>query len=312
MQIVDLNKESFKGQCVVGLGNFDGFHLGHQSIFKNVKALAKLKGVSSAILIFKHHTKVALGKKEKRYLTSFEDKIAIAEKLGLDTAFLLEFDNSFSKQTPQEFISLILKEKMGVTGVVVGENFLFGHKASGNIQTLKDFEKEFQYETIIANSVYYQDEMISSTRIRNALCKKKLKTANACLGRFYRIYGNVVHGKHRGRKLGFPTANIQLSDNYLLPSSGVYLTITSFDGKKFLSMTSIGENITFNERDYKIESHLIDFNDNLYGEKIKIEFVEFIRDNIKFNSVEELIEQIKKDVNYARKHEKNLQKQSFL
>ena len=127
------------------------------------------------------------------------------------------------------------------------------------------------------------------------------------LGRFYRIYGNVVHGKHRGRKLGFPTANIQLSDNYLLPSSGVYLTITSFEGKKFLSVTSIGENITFNERDYKIESHLIDFNSNLYGKKIKIEFVEFIRDNIKFNSIEGLIEQIKKDVNYARKHEKNLQ-----
>lgn len=304
MKIINLNVETFDGACVVGLGNFDGFHMGHQSLFQNVCKLARELDVAPAILIFRSHTKSIVKGKVPPILTTFEDKIAIAEKLGLDLAFIIEFNKEFAANTPEEFIHKVLCKKIHAKGVVVGPNFHFGKNASGNTDTLIEFEKRYGYQTLVNPPVYYNDEMISSTRIRKALDAGDLKTVQACLGRPYRVYGRVIHGAMRGRDLGFPTANIELDAPYHVPREGVYHTYTSYNGKRYNSITSVGTNPTFeqNARDIKIETHLIDFSEAIYDARVRVEFMEYIRPNYKFEEVGMLIEQMKKDKVFAINH----------
>lgn len=301
MKIINLNEEAYDGQCVVGLGNFDGFHMGHQSLFRNVYQFANELSISPSILIFRSHTKSVVKGKTPPILTTFEDKIAIAEKLGLDIAFIIEFNKEFASSSPEEFIKKVIFEKLHVKGVVVGPNFHFGKNASGNTDTLKRFEDTYGYRTLVNPPVFYKGEMISSTRIREALDRGDLKTVKECLGRPYRIYGQVVHGARRGRELGFPTANIKLEEPYHLPCEGVYRTHTSYGGKGYNSITSVGTNPTFDNttRDIKIETHLIDFSKVIYHARVRLEFIEFIRPNYRFEDVDSLIQQIKKDKEFV-------------
>ena len=158
---------------------------------------------------------------------------------------------------------------MHTRGVVVGDNFHFGHQASGNKDTLLNLQEKYGYKTIITDPVYYEGELVSSTRIRQSLIQGDLETANQCLGRPYRIYGKVIHGKHRGRDLGFPTANIELLENYILPAEGVYFTTVWYHGKPYTAMSSIGSNPTFDEHELKIESYLLDFHGDLYSKELR-------------------------------------------
>ncbi|WP_099203191.1 bifunctional riboflavin kinase/FAD synthetase [Miniphocaeibacter massiliensis] len=310
MKIIDVN-ENFKidKNTILALGNFDGIHKGHRFLIDNVRELAKKNNFYSGILLFNSHTLDSLHPELRLpKLTDIQDKIDIISDMNIDYVFLLDF-KKISNFTPEEFIFL-LKNEFNCKGVVVGSDYKFGKGAKGNILTLKDIaEKEDIFVKVIDdvtdNSVY-----VKSTVIREEIRNGNIKEANKLLSRNYFIKGIVVHGEKRGRELGYPTANIYNDFNYILPKEGVYYTKTTIiskdNNKQYDSLSFIGQNITFNEFEQKIETYLFDFAGYLYGDTIKIEFIDFIRNNEKFDSKESLILQMNKDVEFVKDYNNNL------
>jgi riboflavin kinase/FMN adenylyltransferase len=304
MEIIDLNscKIELNGNAVA-LGNFDGVHIGHQELINSNINEAKKRNLKSTVLVFRNHTKEILkknGDSKIQLLTSFDQKIDILKGFGLDTLYIADFNENLMKLSPEEFVDNILLKKLNTKLVTVGFNYRFGYKASGDVELLKKIGLDKGIDVNIMPPVYVGDEIVSSTAIRNSIKAGDIKKANRFLGRNFTIIGSVVKGKNRGRKLGFPTANIKLIDNYVLPKQGVYITNTIVDGEKLISLTNIGYNPTFNEDELKIETYILDFNGNLYGKTLQIQFIDFIRDDVKFNTAQELIEQIEKDVKYIK------------
>jgi len=306
MEIIDLNNcETALAENAVALGNFDGIHIGHQKLLESNIKEAKIRNLNSAVLIFRNHTKELLGKKNGskiQLLTSFDQKISILRNFGLDALYVIDFDESLMKLSPNDFIDNILVKKLNAKLITIGFNYRFGYKASGDIEFLKNMSLEKGYEVNIIPPVYIGEEIVSSTAIRQLIRSGDVKKAATFLGRNYSIIGTVVKGSNRGRHLGFPTANIGLKDNYIIPKAGVYVTNTLINGQKYISLTDIGYNPTFNEKDLKIETYILDFNGDLYGKTLEIQFIEYIRDDIKFNTAEELIHQIQEDIKYIKKN----------
>lgn len=300
--IIDLDKEIKgidKDNCIV-LGNFDGFHIGHQELIKNLLEISKIKNLNPSILLFKEHTKSALDKDEFKYLTKLNDKIEICKQLGLDNIFIISFEN-IKSLTPIEFLNF-LKDKLNVKGIIVGDDYTFGEFASGNILFMKEYCDKNQILLNTISQVKLEDDIIKSTNIRNLIEDGKVEKASVLLGRPYKISGIVNHGYKRGRKLGFPTANISIEREYILPKEGVYLTKTIIDNKdEHNSLSFVGKNITFNEKELKIETYILDYSGDLYGKEIKIEFINFIRSNKKFDDPKDLINQIKMDIEKSKK-----------
>lgn len=308
IRIYDLNSDlPDLEKKVVSLGYFDGVHLGHQKLMKRNVDLSKKYGYTPSILLFKENTKTTV-KDDKRYLSSLEDKVEILSQLGIKTFCLVNFDENFMKLSPTDFIKTIIAEKLNAKIIIVGDDYRFGYKASGTVDTLREYEKIFAYITDVVDFAMEDDyAKISSGHLRNFIRNGEIKKANKYLGRPYKIRGKVVHGKRRGRLLNFPTANLDLSFPYVIPTDGVYLTITNIRGKDYYGLTNIGSNPTFEEGDdKKIETFIFDFNDSIYDEDISVEFIEFLRPDFKFNSAEELIAQMDKDkenvLNYIEKH----------
>jgi len=306
MEIIDLNSgEAVIVENAVCLGNFDGIHVGHQKLLKSNIEEAKKRNLNSAALIFRNHTKELLDSNKGtniQLLTSFEQKIDILKGFELDAIYVIDFDESLMKLSPQDFIDDILIKRLNAKLITIGFNYRFGYKASGDSEFLKKMGLEKGYEVNVIPPVYVDEEIVSSTAIRQLIKLGDVKKAAIFLGRNYSLMGSVVKGSERGRHLGFPTANIELKDNYIIPKVGVYVTKTILDGQEYICLTNIGYNPTFNEDDLKIETYILDFNDNLYGRTLEIEFIDYIRDDIKFNTAEELIRQIQEDVKYIKKY----------
>ncbi|WP_296114998.1 bifunctional riboflavin kinase/FAD synthetase [uncultured Anaerococcus sp.] len=297
IRIYDLNSDlPDLEKKVVALGYFDGVHLGHQKLMKRNVDLSKKYGYTPAILLFKENTSTRV-KVDKRYLSSLEDKVEILSELGIKTFCLVNFDEDFMKLTPRDFIKTIITEKLNAKIIIVGNDYRFGYKASGDINTLKDYEDIFAFTTDIVDFEMEDDQdKISSGHLRELIRNGEVKKANKYLGRYYKIRGKVVHGRHRGRTLNFPTANLDLAFPYVMPRDGVYLTRTSIGGQVHYGLTNIGSNPTFEEgEDKKIETYLFDFNRSIYGEDISVEFINFQRSDYKFASAEDLIKQMDKD-----------------
>ena len=210
----------------------------------------------------------------------------------------IEFTLEISKLEPEIFIDQFLIKRHNPTNIVVGTNFKFGFKASGNIETLRK-RGSSQYTVHSIDIVESAGEKISSTSIKNLLSNGDIEKANRFLGRYYFLSGEVIEGEKRGRQIGFPTANLNTTWNFL-PQNGVYVTYVTHKGKRFEAITNIGFRPTFGKSNLLIESHILDFNDSIYGDRIKVQFVKRIRSEKKFDTVDELIENIKKDVQYAR------------
>lgn len=308
IRIYDLNSDlPDLEKKVVALGYFDGVHLGHQKLMKRNVALSKKYGYTPSILLFKENTSTTV-KNENQYLSSLEDKVEILSKLGIKTFCLVDFDENFMKLTPKDFIKTIIAEKLNAKIIIVGDDYRFGYKASGNVATLRKYEDIFAYTADIVEFEMEDDqEKISSGHLRDLVRQGEISKANKYLGRNYKIRGKVVHGKQRGRLLNFPTANLKPSFPYVVPTDGVYLTLTNIRGKDYYGLTNIGSNPTFEEGDdKKIETYIFDFNQSIYDENISIEFIEFLRPDYKFSSAEELIAQMNKDkkegLNYIENH----------
>lgn len=302
MKIIDLNKDKYKYNTAIVLGNFDGIHMGHQYLIENLVKEADKEELEPSILLFKNHTKTTINHSENKIqlLTSNEQKLRILEEMGIKIVYTILFNEDIMKLSAEEFVREILVKKLNVKLVNVGFDYRFGHKAMGDSDYLKELGNKYDFRTNIINPIYIDGEIVSSTKIRNLIKTGEIKKANEFLGRPYSLIGNVIKGDQRGRKMGYPTANIQLSNNCVIPKIGVYESITLIDNKEFKSLTNIGYNPTFNGKKLKIENYIIDFNDNIYGKSLEIKFIDFLREDIKFNTVEELINKIREDIEHIK------------
>lgn len=285
---------------VACIGYFDGLHRGHQALINKTIRIAKEKGYRSTLITFDPDPWQVLQKKDKvKHITPLKDKAMLLEEMGLDTLIILHFSSEFSQLSPQDFIDKILCP-LSVSDLVVGEDFHFGFKGSGNVQLLKQEKDRFRTHVLALDQD--NNEKVGTTLIIQDLLRGDIEAANRLLGRPFHVRGTVVHGAKQGRKIGFPTANIALSDEYVMPRQGIYAGFAQVRGETYPAVLNIGYNPTFNTRDtMMIESHLLDFHEDIYGETIIQNFIYRLRDEIKFASIEALIEQMKEDVKLGRK-----------
>jgi riboflavin kinase/FMN adenylyltransferase len=300
-------KRSFRNP-VVTLGNFDGVHLGHQQIFKRVKEEAsKTYGEGVVITFEPHPLKVLAPEKFLPLLTPFRKKMMLIEKSGIETVLCIDFSFPFSEIPPLEFIKNILVQKVKVRKVIIGYNYHFGKGQRGDAQTLKDTGKVFDFEVEVVKPFKVGQTIVSSSKIRNLIQRGEVEEASTLLGRDYPIIGKVVEGAKRGQTLGFPTANLEISDE-LYPKAGVYAVEVEWDRQRFNGLANVGFNPTFSsgqtekERRFSLEVYILNFHQEIYGEEIQVNFKKGIRDEIHFESPSHLINQIQKDIQWAQEN----------
>lgn len=293
-------KNHLKKRTYIALGSFDGLHLGHMSLINKVIDLAKNNNVKSMVFTFKSHPRVVINKNAgPKILMSNESKLEVLKNAGLDIINMANFDYEFMKIDPQNFIAKLINT-YNACGLVVGFNYKFGYKNMGNIDLLRRLSIKYGFSLDVIPPVKYKGETVSSSRIRKVISEEgDMREARAMLTRPFMMCGHVIHGKHLGEKLGFPTANIKLNERFLIPKDGVYFTIVRLKGKCYKGITNIGNNPTTHDSTLSIETNILDFCNDIYDEKIEIYFIERIRNEIKFNSLEELIDQMHKDRDYV-------------
>jgi len=300
--IEDNFKQHIEYKTIIALGGFDGLHLGHRALLdKTISASKKLK-CKSMVFTFKNHPLTIINKESApKLLMNNRDKLKLFEQYGIEIVNMVNFDSEFMKLSPEEYI-LALVKYYNATGLVVGFNHRFGYKNLGDIDLLKYLSKTHNFNLYVVSPVKYKGEIVSSSRIRNLLSEDgDIEKAYKMLTRPYSIEGDVIKGKQLGRKLGFPTINLNYCSDFLLPRGGVYYTLVEYGGKYHKGITNIGYNPTVENNKLSIETHIVDFNKELYNENIKINFIKRIRDEKKFNTLTELSEQLKNDKIFAIK-----------
>jgi len=295
----DVKKTPLTGP-VVTLGNFDGVHLGHQTIFKQVVARAIDTVGTSVVFTFEPHPlKVLAPSRSPRLLCTFREKMAQIEASGVDAVICANFTPEFASQNPEDFVSDVLVGAVGVKDLFVGHDYAFGKDRRGDIPFLRDAGLRHGFGVHVVAPVKVEGILVSSTKIRQLVMDGEVCLASKLLGRPYSIEGTVIPGHSRGRDIGFPTANIT-TPNELAPKEGVYAVSVHVEGKIHYGAANIGKNPTFGDQTTSYEVHIMDFAGDLYGKFIKIKFIKRVRDEVKFASVQELTGQIKKDVERVR------------
>jgi len=303
--IEDINKITtpYKN-AVITIGNFDGVHLGHQELFRNLneKAIA-LNGTSIAMTFEPHPIRVLKNNNNPPLITLYEQKVELIKKAGIDVLICIPFTQEFAAIPAENFVEDILVKRIGIKAIAVGEDYIFGKNREGNINLLKILGNKCGFEVIVINELHISktySEKISSTKIRELVMAGKVAESQKLLGRHYQIRGKVEVGRDRGGKLlGFPTANISLYDE-LRPKIGVYAVTVECKGEKFKGVANIGYSPTFDDNIFTVEVHILDFEENIYGQKIRVNFIDRLRNEKKFSNISELSEQIKKDIIKAR------------
>ena len=281
---------------VLSLGMFDGVHLGHLSIINLLKKTAQEKQFETALLTFwPHPRKVFNPNDDIKLLNTLDEKLDLLEKAHLDVVFLKSFDENFRNLTGEEFVRQILIEKLNVKHIVIGHDHVFGKNKSGNFELLQKLSKELNLEVEQLKAVKDGDSNISSTKIRNCLSDGNIIGANKMLGYHYSVSGKIIDGKKLGRTIGYPTANIEVDELKLLPKKGAYIVEVYVKNKFYKGMLSIGTNPTVNGEKLTVEVYILDFNEDIYGEEITVKFRDFLHEEIKFESLEKLIERLNED-----------------
>ena len=292
-----------KKNKVVLIGNFDGIHLGHQKLISKAKKIAEQKKQKLVLITFNPHPREIINNSEMDLILPYKEKKLLLKNYGIDKIDEIKFTNKLSKLSAEEFAKEYIYKVHNPSDIVIGKNFKFGHKARGDAKLLKDsLSKKVKVHSIDIKRL--DSLVISSSEIKKLISKGSIEKVNKLLGRNYHISGKVIHGEKRGRLIGFPTTNLSTEWNFL-PKKGVYVSKVVISDKSYQSITNIGVRPTFNANSLQIESHIFDFNKNVYGKKIKIYFLARIRSEKKFETVEKLIENITKDVNFGRKYFKN-------
>tara|TARA_Y100001970_G_scaffold285342_1_gene404764 strand:- start:18264 stop:19172 length:909 start_codon:yes stop_codon:yes gene_type:complete len=290
----------FKNSAIA-IGNFDGFHLGHQKVIKKGKEIAKRNKIKFGLIVFQPLPVMFFNKKLKNYrIDSLEQKIYSSKKQGIDFLIIKKFDKKFSNLKAEEFIKNILSKKLRTNLVFISKNFRFGKKRIGDIKLLIKNEKLYNYKTKTISPFNKNNSVVSSTLIRRNINKGNIYQANKLLGRPWTIEGIVKRGDKRGRKIGFPTCNLDLK-NYIVPKAGVYSSRIIVDKKtKKKGIVNVGFRPTFGKKKLVLEAHIFGFKKNLYDKRIKVMLIKFIRKEKKFKSLSQLKKQISKDIERSK------------
>jgi riboflavin kinase/FMN adenylyltransferase len=288
-----------KETTVVTIGNFDGVHCGHQAIMQRTVELAQQMNCLAVVLTFHNHTDDFWG--EPPFLLNNPDiRQQLLAGQGIDRLLEVEFDRNFAALEPETFFHTWLRDGLHVQAVVVGYDFCFGANKRGNYQLLQGLGRDYQVMVERVPPVYLDNEVISSSKIRQLLAEGRIDRANRMLGYPFLVTGSVMHGKQIARQMGFPTANIHIDEKYLLPCYGVYLVKLSFAGKGFYGLANVGIKPTFGKSAPLIEVYLFDVEVNLYHQLVRVEFIKFIRPENRFSGPEALEKQIARDIEVAR------------
>lgn len=280
----------------LSLGMFDGVHLGHKSIIDELIKIGSEKNFDTAILTFWPHPRFVFNPQEDlKLLNTLDEKKVLIEKYGITNLFLKEFDDEFRNLTGEEFVKKILVEKLNVKYLIVGYDHVFGKNKSGNFKLLQELSVELGFEVVQMEAINIHENNISSTKVRNALLNGNITEANEMLGYSYSVFGTVVHGKKLGRTIGYPTANIETESLKLLPKKGAYIVEVFVKDQQYKGMLSVGTNPTVNGEKLTVEVYILDFQDDIYDEKITVKFRAFLHDEIKFEGLEKLIERLDED-----------------
>ena len=300
MEIIHAEKIVDYDKTAVALGNFDGLHIAHMKIIRDCVRIAERRGIKSGVLLFEENTKAVAGNKTVELITTNDQKLKLLSREKLDFVYIRQFTKEFMQKSPEEFVRLLLKN-LKVKVVCVGYDYRFGHKAEGNVDTLRELGEKYGFEVIVTDKITVDGETVSSTHIRGLVRDGRVDEAIAFLGRRYTISGEVVEGLKNGRKMGLPTANVDYDKHMVLPKEGVYAGITEIEGRRFTSVINVGKNLTFGAEKLTVESHILDFDEDIYGKNINVLFAKRLRGVFKFESVNELIKQINSDKEAARK-----------
>ncbi len=292
---------SSKKKTILTLGTFDGVHLGHQSILEKLKKATHNADYESVVLTFFPHPRMVLNQDLSiKLLNTINEKSELLENFGVDSLIIHPFDATFSKLSAEEFVKTILIEKLNIHKIIIGYDHRFGSNRSANIDDLINFGLKYHFEVEQISAKEIDAISISSTKIRKALLEGNVKIANEYLGYRYYFSGNIVEGKKNGRAIDYPTANILIAENYkLIPKNGVYIVSSEIENKRYYGMMNIGKNPTFGENEQTIEVHFFNFDGDIYGNKIKISVIEFIRNEQKFESLQALKQQLDKDKQFS-------------
>ena len=288
---------------VLTLGMFDGIHIGHQAIIRQLNEIAKKENGESVLLTFEPHPRVVLGKgaDDLQLLTTLDEKKELLEKSGLNNLILHPFTKEFAALSAEDFVKELLVHQIGIHTIIIGYDHHFGKNRQGNFEQLNELSKKFGFNCIKIEEIKSENLNISSTQIRKAILNGNIKKANLGLGRNYSLTGKVIHGDKLGRRLGFPTANLETQAYKLIPGNGVYVVKVFLENEIFKGLLSIGTRPTVtNSNEKRVEVYLMDFDREIYGENLKLEVLHKIRDDMKFQSVEDLVQQMNLDKNFAQ------------
>lgn len=289
------------GALSLALGTFDGFHRAHRQVVENMKVFAHKHDLEPAVFAFSNipkNMKEDNPTKKAKNILEIEDKIKMAQEMGVEHFFNITFSNEMKNMSREEFLKLLI-DRLHVKAISVGFNFRFGKGAKGNTAWLQEQADHRDLEVVICDEIKCEEEAISSTRIRKALSIGNAELANRLLGYSFFIRGRVIHGLKNGRKIGFPTANISDVAGLDLLKKGVYITDVIIDGVKYRGVSNLGNKPTIGEHDISLETHIVDFDGDLYEKEIEVRFLKMIRPEIKFNSFEQLSKRIAHDRNLA-------------
>ena len=285
---------------ILAIGVFDGIHIGHRHLLNSLKEAASKADMLSGVLTFTNHPRTVLAPDSQvQFITSVQDRLAFLEDAGLDMVIPLTFELALSRLRAQEFVEL-LQDRLRMTGLIMGQNFAMGFKREGTPDMLKSLGLEKGFSVTIVDPLLSNGERVSSTDTRAAISIGDIQKAHRNLGRAFSLQGKVVAGNARGKSLGFPTANLSIDKDRILPADGIYATWAKIGNKRFMAATNIGLRPTFDGTERVVESFILDFNENLYNAEISLAFVERLRDEQKFQTVEDLVAQMHRDVEQTR------------
>lgn len=286
---------------VVALGSFDSIHLGHQKLIKEAVLIAKAWNVLSVVFTFKElPLNVISGRTVIKNVLTQEDKLKEIEKMGVDIVINADFDSYMQNMSPEDFVKDILVGKLNCSAVVCGYNYSFGKRGSGNAEMLETCGVRYGFDTDVIDEYKLDGQTVSSTAIRAFLVEGKVEKYKDLTGRYYSISGKVIEGQHFGTRMGYPTVNLNLSEDMALPANGVYVTQINVDGTRYKGVTNVGNKPTVGEFGKNAETHIFDFSGDLYGKTILVEFVHFLRPEYKFETITDLEKQISKDCENAK------------
>jgi len=311
--IIHEGLENFKPvkNAITTSGTFDGVHLGHQKIIKKLNESKRAENGQSVLITFWPHPKHVLFPEQKnlKILSTFEEKSAILDQLGVDHLIKVNFTKAFSQISSETFIKDILKQKIGTQTLIIGYDHRFGRNREGSFEHLKSNSNQYGFKVVEIPAKDVNSISVSSTKIRNALATGEVVLANKYLGRLYSLTGTVVNGNKLGQKIGFPTANISIKEPHkLIPADGIYAVRVSYQNNSYEGMLSIGVRPTIGFSERTIEVNIFDFDQTIYGEDLSLHFVEKFRDEVKFDNLEALKQQLKADWRTAKQI---LSKQTF-